>query len=285
MNNYEFCAAYIEGLFPEKGVKLLDYGCGAGHIVQLLRRAGFDAYGCDQFYEGGDRTNEVAEELRGSYVLRMEGNRIPFPDGAFDLVLSNQVLEHVADLDIVLAETRRVLKPGGQVLSLFPDAGVWREGHCGIPFLHWFPKRSGRMRTWYALAGRSLGLGLHKDDKPRSVWAADFCNWLDAWCYYRSYAEIAADFGRHFGPIEHIESEYLDARYPAARNLPRGLKAFIVRKLAGNVFVCRRPATEAIRTSRPRAANQLPRSGVAVGSIQSQRERLKSRTLGTQPFT
>ena len=45
-------------------------------------------------------------------------------------------LEKLSRNYIVLAKISRVLKPGGMVLSLFPDKGVWREGHCGIPFLH-----------------------------------------------------------------------------------------------------------------------------------------------------
>jgi len=59
----------------------------------------------------------------------MDGDRTPFVTGSFDLVINNQVLEHVTDLDVVVHEIARVLKPGGSCLSLFPDKGVWREGH------------------------------------------------------------------------------------------------------------------------------------------------------------
>ncbi len=47
-------------------------------------------------------------------------------------------MEHVDDLNFTLSELARVFKPSGKVLTLFPSAEVIREGHCGIPFAHWF---------------------------------------------------------------------------------------------------------------------------------------------------
>ena len=52
----------------------------------------------------------------------------------FDLVLSNQVIEHVEDLDAVLCEIHRVLKPGGAFLSLFPSKDVIRKTIVASPF-------------------------------------------------------------------------------------------------------------------------------------------------------
>jgi len=66
-------------------------------------------------------------------------SRFSLPDGRRSNALRDwqlrsghqQVLEHATDLDVVVHEIARVLKPGGSCLSLFPDKGVWREGHCG----------------------------------------------------------------------------------------------------------------------------------------------------------
>ncbi len=46
--------------------------------------------------------------------------RSPFPDAAFDFVLSNEVLEHVPDLPAALRDTARILKPGGRLIGTFP---------------------------------------------------------------------------------------------------------------------------------------------------------------------
>jgi SAM-dependent methyltransferase len=170
----------------------------------------------------------------------MHDGRIPFPPESFDLVVSNQVLEHVEDLSAVLAEIHRVLKPGGTVLSLFPDRGVWREGHCGIPFLHWFPKRS-RPRVYYALALRAFGMGANKNQKSRMRWSEDMCRWLDEWTHYRSYPVIAQAFGTYFGPLQHLEAEWFVARLGArTRGIPPWIRALIARKWGHLVFACRK---------------------------------------------
>src|SRR4051812_27299202 len=79
------------------GATILDYGCGTGELVQLLRAAGFDAYGVDIRWPGGDYGQIDASELGRSGVLRYyeEGGRLPFDDDTFDLIVSDQVFEHV----------------------------------------------------------------------------------------------------------------------------------------------------------------------------------------------
>jgi len=194
VNNYEFCAHWVNEESGSRSVKVLDYGCGAGEIVKLLRKQGVDAYGCDVFYEGGDYSTKLGSDLLGTIIRRMDDSgAVPFDASTFDLVINNQVMEHVEDLDRVLAEVSRVLKPGGKVLSLFPDKSVWREGHCGIPFLHRFPKGS-RPRVYYALAWRTLGFGHFKTGKSRLKWCEDFCQWLDKWTWYRSRRVIDASY-------------------------------------------------------------------------------------------
>jgi SAM-dependent methyltransferase len=58
-------------------------------------------------------------------VAVYDGRRLPFPDAAFDAVFSSNVLEHVQDLDALLGEIQRVLRPGGLSLHLMPTS-AWR---------------------------------------------------------------------------------------------------------------------------------------------------------------
>ena len=198
MDNYEFCAQWILGQAPS-GACVLDYGCGAGQIVTRLRNAGVAAFGCDVFYEGGNYSNQMDSELFDNGVIkRMDADRIPFDTESFDFVLNNQVMEHVPDLEGVLDEIWRVLKPGGLVLSLFPSRDVWREGQCGIPFLHRFPKGGKRVRVYYAAFLRSLGFGYFKGEKSVMQWSRDFCAWLGKWTYYRTRRTIAATYNARF---------------------------------------------------------------------------------------
>jgi SAM-dependent methyltransferase len=236
VDNYQFAASWVLKHAPGRSTRVLDYGCGAGQIVRLLRGQGLDAHGCDVFYEGGDTSSQTPAELQ-PFVRRMAGYAIPYDDFYFDVILSNQVFEHVADMEAALIEIARVLKPGGLSLNLFPDRGVWREGHCGIPFLHWFPKNT-RPRIYYAALLRSLGFGHFKQRKTIMGWSRDFCVWLDRWTYYRSLAEIHERFGRILGQTKHAEEDLLHARFDGRFDvIPRNLQRIIVRKMAGMVLV------------------------------------------------
>lgn len=244
MNNYEFCAYWVIDQSPSNIVRVLDYGCGSGQIVKELRNHEIEAFGCDVFYEGGDYSKSIERELfDNGAIKRMNGQTIPFDSCSFDFVINNQVMEHVENLDSVLAEIQRVLKPGGQVLSLFPDKGVWREGHCGIPFLHWFPKSSSA-RIYYAAALRALGLGYHKGAKSIMLWSKDFCDWLDKWTHYRTRQEIDTSYEKYFSGILNIEDYWFQLRLGKRKAivswLPASIQKFIVRKLAGVVFVARK---------------------------------------------
>ena len=241
MNNYEYCAQWVCRTAAGLPVTVLDYGCGAGETIRELENRDVQAFGCDVFYEGGDYSHDVPKEWLGTRIRRIEGGRIPYPDAHFDLIVNNQVMEHVEDLDGVLREMHRVLKPGGKVLSIFPDRGVWREGHCGIPLLHRFPKRSAA-RVYYAALLRILGFGRFTENKTIMRWSRDFCEWLDEWTFYRPYPELAANFAAYFSRLEHLESDWLVTRLgPRARFVswcPAPLQRLVVSKLSGRVFVC-----------------------------------------------
>lgn len=240
MNNYEFVAGWVARRLGGRPGAVLDYGCGAGEIIGLLRGDGVDAWGCEVFYDGGDYSNRVPAQLQ-PYIRRMRTTAIPYEASSFDIVFSNQVFEHVPDMDTALREIARVLKPGGYALNLFPDRSVWREGHCGIPFLHWFRKHSS-FRIYYAALLRTAGLGNFTEGKSVMEWSRNFCAWLDKWTYYRSLDEIHERFNRILGKTVHAEEEWLHARFGRQfPTLPMTLQRFIVRKFGGLALVSVKP--------------------------------------------
>jgi SAM-dependent methyltransferase len=242
MSNYEFCAQWVAERADSRQISVLDYGCGSGEIVKLLRQQEIEGFGCDVFYDGADYSDLVKNPLFGTSILKMDGGKIPFADNFFDFIISNQVIEHVEDIDLVLSEFQRVLKPGGQILNLFPDKDIWREGHCNIPFLHWFPKRS-RLRVYYAFGLRSIGMGSFKGKKTPMQWSRDICEWLDQWTYYRTGREIDREYARYFSEIQSIEITWLQRRLGRHKWLvtwlPNIVQKLIVRKLAGRAIVAR----------------------------------------------
>jgi SAM-dependent methyltransferase len=246
VSNYEFCAEWAIDNIRDGNARVLDYGCGAGEIVIDLRKRGVKAFGCEVFYEGGDSSGFIDPSLFEDVIKRMNpgprGYAIPFDDNSFDLVINNQVMEHVEDLDGTLAEIHRVMKPGGMVLSLFPIKSGWREGHCEIPFLHWFPKGS-RPRVYYAAGWRLFGAGAHKGNKSIMRWSEDFCEWLDKWTYYRTEKEIYSSFSRYFSEFDFLEDRWLLGKLGKKRVLaawmPASLQRIVARKLGGLAFTAR----------------------------------------------
>jgi SAM-dependent methyltransferase len=95
----------------------LDLGCGDGHFVTIAFDRPLEA-GIDPW------TGPVRQAVkRGDYNLVVHGSGAaePFSDGYFGSVISNSVLEHIPELDPVLAETARVLKTGGYFVFCVPN--------------------------------------------------------------------------------------------------------------------------------------------------------------------
>lgn len=233
------------------GARILDYGCGAGRLVQAGIARGIDISGAEVFYSGSTSRQEAEQAgLLGTAIHEIQEGRIALPDESLDLVVNNQVMEHVEDLDAVLAEIYRVLKPGGTVLSVFPSRDVLREGHIGIPLSHRLPRDS-KLRFYYTWALRSMGLGTWKEQAPtRRQWALDKLKWIDTYTYYRSRREIFASYGRLF-TSELRELDYICYRLldrPGREKIARlvrlpGLSALakeVFRKLAFLVILSRK---------------------------------------------
>jgi SAM-dependent methyltransferase len=228
--NYDYFVDYVRRATERRpGLRVLDFGCGRGEMVSLIRGAGFDCCGADVFYEGADwHDPELRRQLDEGLVREIgPDGRLPFDDASFDLVISNQVVEHVEDLEAVLAETTRVLRSGGSQYHHFPSRGVVREGHIGIPMAHWI--KPGPLRTRYTLTMRRLGFGSHKEENPDPRAWTDFkLDWIDRYCFYRPYGELAELFGREY-EIAHREIDYCRFR---ARGRPALERALALEPLA-----------------------------------------------------
>jgi SAM-dependent methyltransferase len=201
--NYEYLLTYVRGHPAFPAVKVLDYGCGDGALVRLLREHGCDGAGCDLFYEGAE-TRPGDEE----FIRAIEADApLPYPDGTFDVILSNQVFEHIDELAPVLERLHRVLRDDGHMLLHFPSAEVIREAHLGMPFVHWLPRGS-RLRYLFTLALRSAGLGFFKNGRTRREWTRGQLDWIDRYCFYKPYRQLRATIDPLF-TVTHHELPYI----------------------------------------------------------------------------
>lgn len=94
---------------------ILDFGCGTGYNLELLKRYGRA--------RGVDMSPEALEFCRRrgvENVILHEEAKLPFEDESFDLVTAFDVIEHIEDDRGALVEMRRVLRPGGCLLIYTP---------------------------------------------------------------------------------------------------------------------------------------------------------------------
>lgn len=95
---------------------LMDFGCGSKPYISLFKTAEY--IGVDYHGEGHNHENEEIDVF-------YDGKKIPFPDGRFNAVFTSEVFEHLFNLEEILPELHRVMKPGGKMLITCPF--VWNE--------------------------------------------------------------------------------------------------------------------------------------------------------------
>ncbi len=107
------------------GMQVLDVGCGRGEIVRHCVRLGAQAYGVDY----ASVALRMARDA-GS-VYRANAKRLPFPSAFFDRVLMFDIVEHLHpwELDLALAEARRVLRPDGRLI-IHTAPNVWYDRYA-----------------------------------------------------------------------------------------------------------------------------------------------------------
>ena len=96
--------------------KVLEIGGGNGYQASIIKSWGSEILSIDI---------EINHNEKYFEVKKYDGINLPFPDESFDIVYSSNVLEHVKDLDLLLRETKRVIKPTGIIIHLIPST-TWR---------------------------------------------------------------------------------------------------------------------------------------------------------------
>lgn len=136
------------------GRRVLDLGCGLGEYVRAFARAGAVAVGSDiatgRLVEARERVTQSGTTGVAGF-LAAAGESLPFRDGSLDVIVLNEVIEHVADDRATVAEIARVLRPGGTCVLYAPNRlypfethGVYLRGRYifgNIPFVNWLPTR------------------------------------------------------------------------------------------------------------------------------------------------
>ena len=112
-------AELIATVDARPGDRLLEIGCGEGANLHHLRArvADLDLYALDS---SSDKARHCAR-ANHARAVRGDAQALPFEDGSFDAVLIRDLLHHVPDRALALAEAARVLKPGGRLTVIEPS--------------------------------------------------------------------------------------------------------------------------------------------------------------------
>jgi SAM-dependent methyltransferase len=246
--NHEYVLRTALTLSPASRPSILDLGCGQGYFVESSRNAGADSWGADTYagvwegWQGQVPTSAIP------YIRQIEAGRLPYDNDRFDVVVSNQVFEHVsgAELRQVLEEISRVLKPGGFLLALFPAADVWFEGHLGVYAPHRLQKWP-RLQWGYLALCHVLGFGYDRIASAKD-WATREQAFLNGDVFHHS----PSDFHQLVLSVFRSEPSFHEVSYMRfrlgriGRFVPASLLRFVCRKRAGIVLsIAKAPLTRA----------------------------------------
>jgi SAM-dependent methyltransferase len=118
----------------------LDLGCGDGTLTAELQAA--ELTGADVSAVALERAGRRLGPDARLTELEPDGP-LPFGDGEFELVLCAETIEHVRDVQLLLSEARRVLRPGGTLALTTPAARpLMRPPHPLSPHLRFLTRRS-----------------------------------------------------------------------------------------------------------------------------------------------
>lgn len=186
-------ARFYQDLLPLKE-PVLDVGCGDGHFASLTFPQPLAA--------GIDPALDVLREARrrASYQVLSQalGHALPYATDTFATVISNSVLEHIPDLDPVLAEIARVLQPEGQFIFCVPS-----EQFARLLFFSQLFRRLHLERLARGYEQLFNRISRHHHCDPPAVWqdrlAAVGLRLEHAFYYFSEKAHHALDLGHYFG--------------------------------------------------------------------------------------
>ena len=128
-----------------ENVRILDHGCGGGGTLLYLLALGFSGvFGIDVGGNciGWNRLLRDEFNIKEKRFFVYEGQLLPFEDGIFDVVISEEVVEHVPDSTIVryYSEAARVLRSDGITYYTVPHRLVPYDSHSRTWLIHYLPR-------------------------------------------------------------------------------------------------------------------------------------------------
>lgn len=200
-SNHKYPMDVLENLLGEdrlKTLKILELGSGNGFFLCYALKQGLDIIGVEPSSDDGfnGRYPRIIELLGDnnipdpkSRILNASAEKLPFPDGYFDVVISVATLEHVRDLGAAMSESLRVLKTGGMLWANVPNYNSVYEGHYNLFWIPGMPKLVAKQ--YVRLFGRD----------PRLIDNLNFIT-MNTFSRYSKYGNLKwYQYGKLFNPV------------------------------------------------------------------------------------
>ena len=186
------------------GKTILDFGCGGGRLSSLLRQKGAaQVIGVDINPNSLDVANRHNPDKSSIFFKLSSVSTIPMPDESVDRVACIGVLEHIMDIDAVLSEWHRILRPGGKVLidwqAWYHPEGSHLESVIPIPYAQCLFSERTLARTAHRIRhsdayapkfwNRRMTRSVSQQNLP-SQYCASFLNKMSISCFNRKLKQM-----------------------------------------------------------------------------------------------
>ncbi|MGM0488398.1 MAG: class I SAM-dependent methyltransferase, partial [Planctomycetota bacterium] len=207
-------------------LRILDWGCGRGRTVAKLLNEGYSAYGLDidplPLSNGRQWFEQHGYDPDERLLHVAPGQKVPFVDGFFHVILSEQVLEHVEPIQETIAEMGRLTACGGFGIHVFP--AKWRvfEPHLFMPMVHWLPKNSVRDLAIRLCVVSGIEPRPHWPDNQGNVRerAQKYAHYSRKRTFYRTLAQLRPVFSKNGLDFDAVTG-HCPMGTPANKRLPR----------------------------------------------------------------
>ena len=177
----------------------MDFGCGQAKILKKIYEnyKSSNLYGVDVF-QSDDKLHYANLNCPVANIEKIDPYQdIPF-DLKFDIVIANQVFEHIENKKLIFKQIYNCLSDKGLLIAGFPTKEIIIEPHLKLPFIHYFPKSSSLQRLYLKIA-YIINLGCFNRKKKLNnselfINTLDYINNCIFYKKYRWYQKNLRDF-------------------------------------------------------------------------------------------